>query len=96
MGVCQPPDIRPLNKGKRVDKETFFDAEQFPEEDDWAQDDQQEDNYCLHVLATETNTPDIRKRYNSDSFLIAVDNCCSRYITNCMTDFVELPRRVKM
>jgi hypothetical protein len=34
--------------------------------------------------------------YDSDSFLIAIDNCSSRCITNCMTDYVEPPIRVKV
>jgi Reverse transcriptase (RNA-dependent DNA polymerase)/GAG-pre-integrase domain len=34
--------------------------------------------------------------YDSDSFLIAIDNCSSRCITNCMADYVEPPVRVKV
>jgi hypothetical protein len=34
--------------------------------------------------------------FDSDSFLVAIDNCSSRCITNCMTDFVGKPKRVKL
>jgi hypothetical protein len=34
--------------------------------------------------------------YDSDSFVIAVDNCASKCITNSMTDFIEQPRKVKV
>jgi hypothetical protein len=37
-----------------------------------------------------------RWRYDSDSFWIAVNNCCSRCITNSMADFVEPPKKVWM
>lgn len=35
-------------------------------------------------------------KYDSDSFLIAIDNCSSRCITNSMTDFVVPPTRVNV
>jgi hypothetical protein len=35
-------------------------------------------------------------RYDSDSFLIAIDNCSSRCITNSMADFVEAPIPVRV
>jgi uncharacterized metal-binding protein len=35
-------------------------------------------------------------RYDSDSFLIAIDNCSSRCITNSMQDFVGLPTKVRV
>jgi hypothetical protein len=34
--------------------------------------------------------------YDSDSFWIAVDNCCSKCITNCLSDFVTPPTRVNV
>jgi hypothetical protein len=34
--------------------------------------------------------------FDSDSFLIAVDNCCSKCITNSMSDFIEPPERVNI
>jgi hypothetical protein len=34
--------------------------------------------------------------YDSDSYWIAVDNCCSRCITNSLTDFVKPPTRVNV
>ncbi len=34
--------------------------------------------------------------YDSDSFWIAVDNCCSRCITNNLSDFVSPPTRVNV
>jgi hypothetical protein len=33
-------------------------------------------------------------RYDSDSYLIAIDNCSSRCITNSMQDFVSPPTKV--
>jgi hypothetical protein len=35
-------------------------------------------------------------QYDTDSFLIAVDNCCSKSITNQMTDFVSTPVKVNI
>jgi hypothetical protein len=32
--------------------------------------------------------------YDTDSFLIAVDNCCSKCITNSMSDYVGEPKRI--
>ena len=32
--------------------------------------------------------------YDTDSFLIAVDNCCSKCITNSMSDFVGEPKKI--
>jgi hypothetical protein len=34
--------------------------------------------------------------FDSDSFLLAIDNCSSCCITNCLTDFVGKPQRVKL
>lgn len=34
--------------------------------------------------------------YDSDSFWIAVDYCCSRCITNCLSDFVTPPKQVNV
>jgi hypothetical protein len=34
--------------------------------------------------------------YDSDSFLIAIDNCASRCITNDMTDFISPPTQVSV
>jgi hypothetical protein len=33
-------------------------------------------------------------RYDADSFLIAVDNCCSQSITNCMDDYIKPQTKV--
>jgi hypothetical protein len=34
--------------------------------------------------------------YDTDSFWIAVDNCCSRSILNCLTDFITPPKRANV
>jgi hypothetical protein len=36
----------------------------------------------------------VQHQYDSDSFLIAVDNCCSKSITNQMADFIGQPEKV--
>jgi hypothetical protein len=35
-------------------------------------------------------------RYDSDSKVMAIDNCCSKCITNDLTDFIETPTQVNM
>jgi Reverse transcriptase (RNA-dependent DNA polymerase)/GAG-pre-integrase domain len=35
-------------------------------------------------------------RYDSDSKVMAIDNCCSKCITNDLTDFIETPTKVNM
>ncbi|CAB9508477.1 unknown protein [Seminavis robusta] len=34
--------------------------------------------------------------YDTDSVLIAIDNCSSRCITNCMQDFIDTPKKVNV
>jgi hypothetical protein len=47
-------------------------------------------NVLLTVLAHQTTTrKGKRMHFDTDSFEIAVDNCCSRSITNCLADFLD-------
>jgi hypothetical protein len=53
-----------------------------------------------HIIAfkaaTETIGGYIDHRYDSDSFIIAVNNCSSCCITNSMLDFVGKPKRINL
>jgi hypothetical protein len=47
----------------------------------------------IWALSSTKSTAAEDYEYDSDSYLIAVDNCSSRCITNEMTDFVSTPKK---
>ncbi|CAB9508241.1 unknown protein [Seminavis robusta] len=47
-------------------------------------------------LSGNTNWNSTDHQYDTDSVLIAIDNCSSRCITNCMLDFIDVPVKVKV
>ena len=53
---------------------------------------------ALHtVIALHTTSPSRPSsdyKFDTDSYLIAIDNCCSRCITNSLDDFVSTPTKV--
>ncbi|CAB9519768.1 unknown protein [Seminavis robusta] len=54
--------------------------------------------YSLVMLSLNgtTNGAADDHQYDTDSVLIAIDNCSSRCITNCMCDFVDTPVKVRV
>ena len=44
--------------------------------------------------STKNNNPTQDHRYDSDSYIIAIDNCSSRSITNNMKDYIHPPQKV--
>ncbi|CAB9503016.1 unknown protein [Seminavis robusta] len=44
----------------------------------------------------DTEEPAKQQEYDADSVLIAIDNCSSRCITNCMKDFIGKPTKVNV
>ncbi len=48
----------------------------------------------ISMLANRSGPSKDDRGYNSDYFLVTVDNCCSRCITKSMTDFVSAPVKV--
>ncbi len=51
---------------------------------------------AMPVAAKNGETSKIDNGYDTDSFMIAVDNCCSRCITNSLDDFVDTPKKTKV
>jgi hypothetical protein len=50
----------------------------------------------MPAAAKEGETSKADNGYNTDSFLIAMDNCCSQCITNCLFDFIEPPKKTNV
>lgn len=54
-----------------------------------------------HIMALQSTTnrlvaENIDHSYDSDSFLIAINNCSSRCITNCLSDYIDTPEDVNI
>ncbi|CAB9513066.1 Retrotransposon protein [Seminavis robusta] len=47
-------------------------------------------------LSGATNGSSDDHQYDTDSVLIAIDNCSSRCMTNCMRDFIDSPQKVNV
>ncbi|CAB9527196.1 unknown protein [Seminavis robusta] len=50
----------------------------------------------LLSLSSRINRSAVDHQYDSDSILIAIDNCSSRCITNSMADFIDKPTKVSV
>jgi GAG-pre-integrase domain len=50
----------------------------------------------LMAMAASHKSPHDGHRYDSDSKLMAIDNCCSKCITNDLNDYIEPPAEVNM
>jgi hypothetical protein len=74
-----------------TDEDIFYEASQSLE-----QLPTQEQNVDVFTAQRTSGRYATQGRFDSDSFLIAVDNCCSKCITNCMDDFVEPPETVNV
>ena len=51
---------------------------------------------AMPVATKEGKTDKTDNGYDTDSFMIAVDNCCSRCITNSLDDFIEPPKKTNV
>jgi hypothetical protein len=49
---------------------------------------------CLIAMTASLKSPHDGHRFDSDSKLMAIDNCCSKCITNELRDYIEPPTRV--
>jgi hypothetical protein len=51
---------------------------------------------AMPFAAKEGETSKTDNGYDTDSFMIVVDNCCSRCITNSLSDFIEPPKKTNL
>ena len=91
----------PFEDAKQFKRGTYFDAVQEVTTDDFADAKpltNTNDGRIIGVIHGMPATTKTRPRgcYDSDSFWIAVDNCCSKCITNNLQDFVSPPRKVSV
>jgi hypothetical protein len=49
-----------------------------------------------HMVMTTTTSNPHRVGFDTDSYDILVDNCCSKSITNCLADFITPPKQSTM
>ena len=50
-----------------------------------------------HLSAFASTSPKLSTdiRFDSDSYPVLIDNCCTACITNCLSDFCDTPRSMK-
>jgi hypothetical protein len=53
--------------------------------------------FCTSIvgMTSASQLPAPHVPFDSDSFPIMIDNCCSKCITNCFADFIGTPSKVK-